>query len=208
MKASDIDAVVIHCSATREGQGVRAADIDKWHKERGFAMIGYNYVIDLDGTVEVGRPLSRDGAHCSTSGVSGKPYNKHSIGICYVGGLDKDFFAHMEEIDLCWRMRNAGWRLACVPQSTVYHLGGGSLHYDNPRKNYLNHRNNLIMLYKNKQHPWGVLFVRFFLDYAAAFIYLLQGHPKSSKAVFNARLDFLRYLCARHRINATVAADK
>lgn len=124
------------------------------------------------------------------------------------GGLDAYFFAHMEEIDLCWRMRNAGWRLACVPQSTVYHLGGGSLHYDNPRKNYLNHRNNLIMLYKNKQHPWGVLFVRFFLDYAAAFFYLLQGHPKSSKAVFNARLDFLRYLCARHRINATVAADK
>ena len=90
MKASDIDAVVIHCSATREGQDVRATDIDKWHKERGFAMIGYNYVIDLDGTIEVGRPLSRDGAHCNTSGVSGNPYNKHSIGICYVGGLDKN----------------------------------------------------------------------------------------------------------------------
>lgn len=89
MKASSIDAIVIHCSATREGQDVRATDIDKWHKERGFAMIGYNYVIDLDGTIEVGRPLSRDGAHCNTSGVSGRPYNKHSIGICYVGGLDK-----------------------------------------------------------------------------------------------------------------------
>ena len=85
-----IDAIVIHCSATRAGQDVRAADIDKWHKERGFAMIGYNYVIDLDGTVEVGRPLSRDGAHCNTAGVSGLSYNKHSIGICYVGGLDKD----------------------------------------------------------------------------------------------------------------------
>lgn len=85
-----IDAIVIHCSATRAGQDVRAADIDKWHKERGFAMIGYNYVIDLDGKVEVGRPLSRDGAHCNTAGVSGLSYNKHSIGICYVGGLDKD----------------------------------------------------------------------------------------------------------------------
>lgn len=85
-----IDAIVIHCSATRAGQDVRAADIDKWHKERGFAMIGYNYVIDLDGTVEVGRPLSREGAHCNTAGVSGLSYNKHSIGICYVGGLDKD----------------------------------------------------------------------------------------------------------------------
>ena len=89
MKAKDIDAIVIHCSATREGQDVRAADIDKWHKERGFACIGYNYVIDLDGTVELGRPLTRDGAHCNTAGTSGKAYNKHSIGICYVGGLDK-----------------------------------------------------------------------------------------------------------------------
>lgn len=84
-----IDAIVIHCSATRAGQDVRAADIDKMHQERGFAMIGYNYVVDLDGTVEVGRPLNRDGAHCNTAGLSGKSYNKHSIGICYVGGLDR-----------------------------------------------------------------------------------------------------------------------
>ena len=107
-----------------------------------------------------------------------------------LGGLDASFFAHMEEIDLCWRMRNKGWRLVCVPTSTVYHLGGGSLHYDNPRKNYLNHRNNLLMIYKNKQHPYGVLFIRFFLDYAAAFFYLLQGRPKSFKAVFDARRDY------------------
>lgn len=90
MKAETIDAIVIHCSATRAGQDVRAADIDKWHKERGFTCIGYNFVIDLDGTVEVGRPLNRDGAHCNTAGLSGVAYNKHSIGICYVGGLDLD----------------------------------------------------------------------------------------------------------------------
>ena len=108
------------------------------------------------------------------------------------GGLDASFFAHMEEIDLCWRMRNNGWKLACVPQSVVYHLGGGSLSYDNPRKTYLNHRNNLLMIYKNKQHPYGVLLVRFFLDYAAACVYLLQGHPKSCKAVFEARRDYRR----------------
>lgn len=89
MKPQDIDAIVIHCSATREGQVVKAPDIDKWHRERGFAMIGYNYVIDLDGTIETGRPLTMDGAHCNTAGLSGKAYNKHSIGICYVGGLDK-----------------------------------------------------------------------------------------------------------------------
>ena len=90
MKTNEIDSIVIHCSATRAGQDVRAADIDKWHKERGFKMIGYNYVIDLDGTVEIGRPLTIDGAHCNTAGTSGKSYNKHSIGICYVGGLDKN----------------------------------------------------------------------------------------------------------------------
>lgn len=85
-----IDAIVIHCSATRAGQDVRAADIDKWHKERGFSEIGYHYVIDLDGTVEYGRRLPKDGAHCNTAGLSGVSYNKHSIGICYVGGLDQN----------------------------------------------------------------------------------------------------------------------
>ena len=106
------------------------------------------------------------------------------------GGLDASFFAHMEEIDLCWRMRNKGWKLMCLPQSVVYHLGGGSLNYESPRKTYLNHRNNLLMIYKNKQHPGGVLFVRFFLDYAAALFYLLQGRPAASKAVFDARRDY------------------
>ena len=90
MKPNEIDAIVVHCSATRAGQDVRAADIDKWHKERGFARIGYNYVIDLDGTIETGRPLTMAGAHCNTAGLSGRAYNRHSIGICYVGGLDKD----------------------------------------------------------------------------------------------------------------------
>lgn len=89
MKASDIDAIVIHCSATREGQDIKASDIDKWHKERGFKMIGYHFVVDLDGTIEKGRPLTMNGAHCNTSGISGKVYNSHSIGICYIGGLDK-----------------------------------------------------------------------------------------------------------------------
>lgn len=85
-----IDAIVIHCSASRAGQDLRASDIDKMHREQGYKMIGYNYVIDLDGTIEKGRPLTMDGAHCKTAGLSGTPYNKHSIGICYVGGLDKD----------------------------------------------------------------------------------------------------------------------
>jgi len=106
------------------------------------------------------------------------------------GGLDAAFFAHMEEIDLCWRMRNAGWRLVCLPQSVVYHLGGGALSYESPRKTYLNHRNNLLMIYKNKQHACGVLFVRGILDYAAACFYLLQGRWGAFKAVFQARRDY------------------
>ena len=90
MKKEDIDAIVIHCSATRAEQDVKAADIDKQHKERGFKMIGYHFVIDLDGTIENGRPLTMNGAHCNTKGLSSKPYNSHSIGICLIGGLDKD----------------------------------------------------------------------------------------------------------------------
>lgn len=90
MKKQNIDAIVIHCTASKAGQDIRAADIDKQHQERGFAMIGYNYVIDLDGTVEIGRPLTRYGAHCNTPGLSGMSYNKHSIGIVYVGGLDEN----------------------------------------------------------------------------------------------------------------------
>ena len=83
-----IDSIIIHCSATRTGLDLRAKDIDRMHKQRGFTRIGYNFVIDLDGTVENGRPLSVDGAHCNTKGFSGVSYNKHSIGICYIGGLN------------------------------------------------------------------------------------------------------------------------
>ena len=109
-----------------------------------------------------------------------------------LGGLDVAFFAHMEEIDLCWRMRNHGWKLACVPQSTIYHLGGGSLSYDNPRKTYLNFRNNLLMIYKNRRFPWCVLFLRFFLDYAAALMFILMSKKGSAKAVYEARKDYRR----------------
>ena len=106
------------------------------------------------------------------------------------GGLDAAFFAHMEEIDLCWRMRNKGWKLACVPQSVVYHLGGGSLAYDNPRKTYLNFRNNLLMIYKNHPYRRTVLTLRFFLDYIAALMFLLIGRHGSAKAICSARRDY------------------
>lgn len=86
----NIDSIIIHCSATTAGQDLRAKDIDRMHRQRGFNQIGYNFVIDLDGMVENGRPLSIAGAHCNSKGFSGISYNKHSIGICYIGGLDKN----------------------------------------------------------------------------------------------------------------------
>ncbi len=88
MRPEDIDAIVIHCSATPEGREVTLEDIDAMHKAKGWKMVGYNYVIELDGTVRVGRPLTISGAHCNTNGVSGRPYNSHSIGICYIGGVE------------------------------------------------------------------------------------------------------------------------
>lgn len=84
-----IDAIVVHCSATRAGQDIGKSEINRMHVERGFNCIGYNYVVRIDGTVETGRSLQIDGAHCNSKGFSGVSYNKHSIGICYVGGLDK-----------------------------------------------------------------------------------------------------------------------
>lgn len=78
-----ISEIIIHCSATIEGMNYHAADIKAWHINRGFSDIGYHYVIDLDGTIEDGRDISIIGAHC-------KGHNQNSIGICYIGGLDKN----------------------------------------------------------------------------------------------------------------------
>lgn len=83
-----IDAIVVHCSATRAGQDIGRKEINRMHVQRGYQCIGYNYIVRLDGTVEVGRSLQINGAHCNSKGFSGVSYNKHSIGICYVGGLD------------------------------------------------------------------------------------------------------------------------
>lgn len=78
-----IKEIIIHCADTPEGRDDKAADIDRWHKQRGFDRIGYHYVIDLDGTIEAGRDTECIGAHC-------KGHNTNSIGICYIGGADRD----------------------------------------------------------------------------------------------------------------------
>jgi GT2 family glycosyltransferase len=115
------------------------------------------------------------------------------------GALDEDFFAHQEEIDLCWRLRNMGYRIISVPQSVVYHVGGGSLNYNNPRKTYLNFRNNLMMLFKNmpaSELCWK-LPVRLVLDMVAAFQSIWRDkNLKTLTAVAKALLAFAKALPA------------
>ena len=107
------------------------------------------------------------------------------------GGLDELFFAHMEEIDLCWRVRNMGYDIVCLPQSKVYHYGGGSLAMGNPRKTKLNFRNSLLMLYKNlpKERRRKVIIKRLLLDGVAAINFLLHGEMKQVKAIWDAHRE-------------------
>ena len=113
-----------------------------------------------------------------------------------IGGLDDSFFAHMEEIDLCWRLKNAGYKVYCCPQSWVYHIGGGTLPKNSPRKTYLNFRNNLSLLVKNlpKRRVRRTILFRVFLDWVAAFKFLFEGCPKDFRMVFKAHWDFYKRL--------------
>lgn len=113
-----------------------------------------------------------------------------------VNGLDGRFFAHNEEIDMCWRMRMMGRQLFCIPQSKVYHVGGGTLPKGNPMKTYLNFRNNLTMLYKNlpEKELRYVMRVRWFLDYVAAWqTLILNRNVGDFKAIYRARHDFMKW---------------
>ena len=109
-----------------------------------------------------------------------------------VDGLDGRFFAHNEEIDLCWRLRARGRGIVCVPQSVVYHVGGGTLPQEHPRKTYLNFRNNLTMLFKNLPDAElkHVMRARRFLDFVAFVQFLVKGDWANAKAVRKARRDF------------------
>ncbi len=112
------------------------------------------------------------------------------------GGFDARFFAHNEEIDLCWRLRIMGRKIYCVPSSCVYHVGGGTLPQGNPMKTYLNFRNNLTMLYKNlpDKDLRKVMRVRLFLDYVAAVQSLVKGNTADFKAIIKARKAFKSWL--------------
>lgn len=113
-----------------------------------------------------------------------------------VGGLDGRFFAHCEEIDLCWRLRQRGRRIVCYPESYVYHVGGGTLPKSNPMKTFLNFRNNLTMLYKNlpDDELHGVMRMRCFLDWLAAFEMLILKHNFGEfRAVLRGRHAFKKW---------------
>ncbi len=110
-----INEIIIHCSATPEGKEFTVSDIDRWHRQRGFKMVGYHYVIRLDGTIEQGRPLEMIGAHCTG-------HNAHSIGICYIGGLDrsgkpKDTRTQVQR-DVLWSLVKSLQKM--FPEATVH----------------------------------------------------------------------------------------
>jgi len=119
-----------------------------------------------------------------------------------VGGFDPYFFAHQEEIDLCWRLHHSGYKIYCTTQSVIYHLGGGTLPKSNPYKTYLNYRNNHVLLNKNlPKGQWLKIFLlRIPLDLIAAIKFLLGSQPGEFFAVFKAYFSFYRYLLKHRKV--------
>ncbi|MCL2073371.1 MAG: glycosyltransferase family 2 protein [Marinilabiliaceae bacterium] len=110
------------------------------------------------------------------------------------GGLDKDFFAHMEEIDWCWRMKNMGYEIIFTPKSEVFHLGGGTLPYNNANKSFLNYRNNLFLLIKNRHglKGWIIIWIRMILDNISLIKFLFSGNFLVVKSIILAHFAFLK----------------
>ena len=123
-----------------------------------------------------------------------------------LGGLDADFFAHMEEIDFCWRVKQTGYMVRYCPQSTVYHVGGGTLPKSNPLKTLLNFRNNLSMLYKNlpEESLRKVMAMRMLLDKVAAVKFLMEGHWGEFIAVWKAHKEFRAWKAALSEKRAAI----
>lgn len=126
--------------------------------------------------------------------ASGAAFFIKKTGWIEAGGFDEDFFAHMEEIDLCWRLKNKGFKVMYCPGSRIYHVGGGTLNAENPFKTYLNFRNNLVLLQKNL--PLGrfllIIFIRFWLDLLSLLKFLLDGKPQNAKAINKAHVYFIK----------------
>ena len=113
-----------------------------------------------------------------------------------IGGFDADFFAHMEEIDLCWRLKKVGYKIMYCPDSEVFHVGGGTLQADKPYKTYLNFRNNLAMLLKNLEgkQVLSVLFIRFCLDFISLLKFAVEGKFEHARAINKAHVSFFKNL--------------
>lgn len=113
-----------------------------------------------------------------------------------IGGLDPDFFAHMEEIDLCWRLKNLGYKVVYCPAAEVYHVGGGTLNANNPYKTYLNFKNNLVIMQKNLpvNDAYSRIFIRMCLDFIAWIHFLVQGKADFAWSINKAHYDFLANL--------------
>jgi len=115
-------------------------------------------------------------------------------------GFDERFFAHFEEIDLCWRTQRLGLHFLAIPESTVYHVGGGTLSYNNPRKTFLNFRNSLLMIHKNQPTMlWWVLFRRLSIDGLAGLSYLAKGQFKHLWAILKSHVVFYSMLGSSRR---------
>lgn len=127
-----------------------------------------------------------------------------------VGGLDDDFFAHMEEIDVCWRLKNAGYKVFACGESVVYHVGGGTLNYATPNKTFLNFRNGLALLYKN--HPqeklYRTLLLRLVLDGIAGVKFLFFDSPAHTWAVIRAHFNFYLHFPAWRRKRKALLAKR
>ena len=117
------------------------------------------------------------------------------------GGLDADLFAHMEEIDLCWRLKNLNYKIMYCPDAEVYHVGGGTLQTENPFKTYLNFRNNLIIMQKNLPASDAVfrIFIRMCIDFVAWWHFLLSGKPKFTLAVSKGHWHFIKSIAKTNR---------
>jgi GT2 family glycosyltransferase len=117
------------------------------------------------------------------------------------GGLDPDFFAHMEEIDLCWRLKNLGYKVIYCPDAEVYHLGGGTLSASSPYKTYLNFKNNLVILQKNlpSNDAWPRIFIRMCFDFLAWIHFLAQGKTDLAWSINKAHYHFLQNLSRNGR---------
>ena len=126
-----------------------------------------------------------------------------------LNGFDDSFFAHQEEIDLCWRARNKGYKIKYQYESTVYHVGGATLQQGNPRKTFLNFRNSLLMLTKNlpKNKIFSILFTRMILDGIAAIQFILQGKTAHFTAILKAHYSFYTLFSASYKKRSEFQSD-